>query len=68
MDIFDEEILALWKSLQHTGVEYIMVGGFATNLHGFSRTTADLDIWINDRAENRIKLGRSFKRPDFRRL
>jgi hypothetical protein len=33
-----------------------MVGGFATNLHGFSRTTADLDIWIKDTVENRISL------------
>jgi hypothetical protein len=57
MDILDEEILGLWKSLHGAGVEYIMVGGFATNLHGFSRTTADLDIWIRDTKENRKKLG-----------
>lgn len=57
MDILDEEILSLWKALHSAEVEYIMVGGFATNLHGFSRTTADLDIWIKDTKENRRKLG-----------
>lgn len=25
-------------------VKYIMVGGFAVNLHGFARTTSDMDI------------------------
>lgn len=58
MDVLDEEILSLWKSLHEMEVEYIMVGGFATNLHGFSRTTADLHIWIKDTKENRKKLGR----------
>ena len=56
MDIFDEEVLKLWKSFSTNGLEYIMVGGFATNLHGFSRTTADMDIWIKDNLENRLKL------------
>ena len=33
-----------------------MVGGFATTLHGFDRTTADLDLWIKDTVENRKSL------------
>lgn len=53
MDILDEEILGLWKSFHERGFRYIMVGGFATNLNGFSRTTADLDIWIVDNIANR---------------
>jgi hypothetical protein len=56
MDILDEEILAIWKKFHETGLEYIMVGGFATNLHGYQRTTGDLDIWIKDSPENRKKL------------
>ena len=38
------------------GVKYMMVGGFATNLHGFNRTTADMDIWIKDTYDNRKNL------------
>lgn len=53
MDILDDEILNLWKALNREKVLYIMVGGFATNLNGFSRTTADLDLWIKDTQENR---------------
>lgn len=46
MDIFDEEILKFWTVLQKTKVKYIMVGGYATNLHGYQRFTGDIDIWI----------------------
>jgi len=59
MDILDEEIVNLWKCFQKNSFEYIMVGGFATNLHGFSRTTADMDIWLKDTLENRNKLNQS---------
>jgi hypothetical protein len=40
MDILDDEILSLWRSLSTNKVRYIMVGGFATNLHGFNRIEA----------------------------
>ncbi|HVD97888.1 MAG TPA: hypothetical protein VNB90_06760 [Cytophagaceae bacterium] len=59
MDVFDEEVLALWKAFDKNQLEYIMVGGFATNLHGYMRTTADMDIWIKDTIENRKKLNQS---------
>ncbi len=56
MDILDDEILELWKALEKNGVLYIMVGGFAINLNGFNRFTADIDIWIKDTKENRKNL------------
>lgn len=39
----------------------IMIGGVATNLHGFHRTTDDIDIWIKDNLENRKNLRNAFK-------
>jgi hypothetical protein len=53
MDIFDEDILSLWRSLQNNDVKYIMIGGFATSFHGYNRATAYIDIWILDTIENR---------------
>ena len=53
MDIFDEEILNLWRILSKNNVSYIMVGGLASNLNGYNRFTADVDIWIKDSVENR---------------
>lgn len=60
MDVFDEEILSFWKALQDFKVQYIMVGGFAINLHGYQRFTEDLDIWIKDTIQNRQQLRKAF--------
>lgn len=60
MDIFNEDIKNLWASLNNENVRYIMIGGFATNLHGFQRTTGDLDILIDDTPDNRKKLRFAF--------
>lgn len=64
MDILDEEILNLWKTLNKNETIYIMVGGFATNLHGFARITDDVDLWIKDSLENRKKLRATLKELD----
>jgi hypothetical protein len=61
MDIFDEEILIFWDCLNNNSVKYIMVGGYATNIHGFQRYTGDMDIWIEDTIENRNNLRAAFK-------
>ena len=60
MDIFDEEILNFWKSLQNNQVKYILVGGYAINFHGYQRFTGDLDIWIKDTLDNRKNLRTAF--------
>lgn len=60
MDIFDEEIVKFWKALTANKVRYMMVGGYAVNLHGHQRFTGDLDIWIDDTRANRGKLRKAF--------
>jgi hypothetical protein len=37
-----------------------MVGGFATILHGFSRNTNDIDMWLKDTLANRKNLRKVF--------
>lgn len=61
MDLLDEEILKLWSLLNKHSVNYIMVGGFASALHGFNRNTEDVDIWIRDTIENRKALRATLK-------
>jgi hypothetical protein len=56
MDVFDEELVDFWRSLVKNKVDFLMVGGIATNLHGYSRTTADIDLWIRDSKLNRHNL------------
>jgi hypothetical protein len=60
MDMLDVELLRFWDALNKNYVRYIMVGGFATRFHGFNRNTDDLDMWLEDTAENRRNLRKSF--------
>ena len=39
--------LPLFKALNQAKVEYVIVGGLATVLHGYPRFTADIDLVIN---------------------
>lgn len=64
MDIFDEEILKFWKALEEFNVKYILVRGYAINLHGYQRFTGDLDIWLKDDLENRKALRKAFLKCD----
>ena len=53
MDIFEEDIIDFFQLLNKHSVKYILVGGLAVNYHGFSRTTGDVDLWMDDSDENR---------------
>jgi hypothetical protein len=60
MDIFDEDLLKFWRCLCKADVRFLMIGGVATNLHGYHRTTNDVDLWIDDSLVNRKKLRVAF--------
>ncbi|HLF47440.1 MAG TPA: hypothetical protein VI548_13510 [Chitinophagaceae bacterium] len=62
MDIFDEELLSFWRHLNKFNVRYIMVGGVATNLNGYQRTTDDLDVWLEDTLQNRENFRQAYKK------
>lgn len=61
MDVFDEELLSLWNCLNKNNVRYIMVGGVATNLNGYQRSTEDIDMWIEDTVTNRKNFRKALK-------
>jgi predicted nucleotidyltransferase len=60
VDIFDEDILNFWKILQEYKVAFILIGGYATNLHGYRRFTGDMDIWLKDTLVNRKAIRQAF--------
>lgn len=68
MDIFDEEIINFWKSLADNNVQYIMVGDYASSLHGHQRFTGGIDIWLKDTLENRRQLRNAFNKLRYGRL
>jgi phage replication-related protein YjqB (UPF0714/DUF867 family) len=42
----------LLESLNENGVEYLVVGGYAVGMHGYYRSTMDLDVFVADSYEN----------------
>lgn len=56
MYLFDHEVQQFLEILNKRSVEYLVVGGFAVNYHGYIRTTGDLDLWWNPTKENFIRL------------
>lgn len=61
MDINAESFLGLWRTLNEFSVRYILVGGFATNFHGYQRFTGDVDIYLEDTSPNRQKLRKAYE-------
>lgn len=44
--------LEILKGLESAGVRYLVVGGIAVNLHGYTRFTKDLDLILDLHPEN----------------
>ena len=40
-------------------VEYLVVGGYAVAIHGFPRTTGDIDFWVKPSQENAERIVKS---------
>jgi hypothetical protein len=59
-NIFNEDFRDFISALNDKEVEYILVGGYSVILHGYSRTTGDMDIWVNRTSENYSKLLQAF--------
>lgn len=48
----DDFYLKVIEAFNKAKVEYLVVGGFAVNFHGYNRTTGDLDLWISNSPGN----------------
>jgi predicted nucleotidyltransferase len=59
-NIFNQDFRDFIQSLNDCGVKYILVGGYSVILHGYSRTTGDMDIWVERSLENYQTLKRAF--------
>jgi len=57
-----EEALSAFEAYQ---VNYMLVGGYAVNFHGYERTTGDLDIWVKPSIENMDRILSALKFMDF---
>src|SRR6478672_9477725 len=60
MDIFNKDFRDFLAALTDQHVRYILVGGYAVILHGYPRTTGDMDIWVERTSANYQKLKNAF--------
>ena len=53
------------KLLNSNNVEYLLIGGYAVGIHGYIRTTNDLDIWVGVSPENAARIERVLREFGF---
>jgi len=56
-----KEIIRVCKALNCEGVKYVVVGGCAVILHGYYRTTHDIDLLVDSSIENIRRLKKAFQ-------
>lgn len=61
MNIFNDDFKDFLIFLNQYEVEYIVVGGYAVIIRGYSRSTGDIDIWVNKTEGNYNKLQKAIK-------
>jgi predicted nucleotidyltransferase len=53
------------RLLRSNGVKYLLVGGYAVAVHGYPRSTVDMDIWIEQETENANRAVRALEEFGF---
>ena len=56
-----EEILRVCTAFNREGVKYVVVGGCAVILHGYYRTTHDIDLLVDSSPENIRRLKKALR-------
>lgn len=60
-NIFNTDFRDFIAALNHNQVRYILVGGYSVILHGYSRTTGDMDLWVERTKDNYLKIKNAFE-------
>ncbi len=60
-NIFNPDFQDFIRALNEANVRYVLVGGYAVILHGYNRTTGDLDIWVERSEKNYTRLVSAFR-------
>jgi predicted nucleotidyltransferase len=55
-NIFNSDFQEFIEELNKYDVAYILVGGYSVIIHGYNRTTGDLDVWVKPVKPNFDKL------------
>lgn len=59
-NIFNDDFRDFLAALNDQQVRYLLVGDFSVILHGYSRTTGNMDIWVERTTSNYSKIKQAF--------
>ena len=59
-NIFNPDFYDFLDSFEKSDVEYVLVGGYSVIIHGYQRTTGDMDVFVNPTNENYSKIVNAF--------
>lgn len=59
-NIFNEDFQDFIKAFNKNEVKYLLVGGYSVIVYGYSRTTGDIDLWVEKSKENYKRIVSSF--------
>ena len=60
-NLFNKDFLDFLQLLDKYNVDFLLVGGYAVILHGYARSTGDMDLWVNKNEENYSKLKKVYE-------
>lgn len=60
-NLFNIDFLDFLELLDKYKVNFLLVGGYAVILHGYNRSTGDLDLWIDKTPENYFRLKNTYE-------
>ncbi len=59
-NIFNDDFQDFLSAFHKNEVKYLLVGGYSVILHGYPRTTGDMDLWVEKSEENYLKIVSAF--------
>jgi hypothetical protein len=65
MNILTEAHKTLLNELLNCGIEFLLIGGYAVNFHGYPRYTIDMDIWLKPDNVNKDHFVEFLKKKGF---
>jgi predicted nucleotidyltransferase len=60
--ILEKDYIDMIDALTNENVRFLLVGGFAVGLHGYQRSTKDIDFWVLASQENAARLTKALEK------
>jgi predicted nucleotidyltransferase len=60
-NIFNKDFRDFIAAFNACSVKYVLVEGYSVIIHGYARTTGDMDLWVERSEENYLKIEQAFK-------